>query len=156
VRDEHYSPFQGSDPPWREAVTVFVMARFRVDQTDSMRGSLRAGPHGWDAVYMLNGELYRSQWFAAEALARADLATHQDTRQAADGETNREFQFNGQDGVRRSSFRTRAVPNATILTGLKAPLTKGTSCSRDSSRWSPVPEIGSLAAFPYQAPGLKM
>jgi hypothetical protein len=48
-----------------------------------MRGSLRTGPHGWDAIYLLNGELYRSQWFAAEAQARADLATHQDTLAAA-------------------------------------------------------------------------
>jgi hypothetical protein len=55
---------------------VFVMARLRGDRTDSMCGSLRAGPHGWDAAYLLNGELYRSQWFAGEALARADLATH--------------------------------------------------------------------------------
>jgi hypothetical protein len=39
--------------------------------------------HGWDAVYTLNGELYRSQWFAAEARARADLATHQDALAAA-------------------------------------------------------------------------
>ena len=54
------------------------MARFRGDRTDSMRGSLRAGPNGWDAVYTLNGEIYQSQWFAAETLARADLATHQD------------------------------------------------------------------------------
>jgi hypothetical protein len=83
VRDEHYSPFQGSDPPWREAVTVFVMAQFRGDLTDSMRGSLRAGTHGWDAVYLLNGELYRTQLCATEALARADLATHQDLLAAA-------------------------------------------------------------------------
>ena len=48
-----------------------------------MRGSLRAGPHGWDAVHTLNGELYRSQWFAAEALTRADLATHQAALAAA-------------------------------------------------------------------------
>jgi hypothetical protein len=48
-----------------------------------MRGSLRTGPHGWDAIYLLNGELYRSQWFAAEAQARTDLATHQDTLAAA-------------------------------------------------------------------------
>jgi hypothetical protein len=34
-------------------------------------------------VYTLNGELYQSQWFAAEALARADLATHQDVLVAA-------------------------------------------------------------------------
>jgi hypothetical protein len=34
-------------------------------------------------VYTLNGELYRSQWFAAEARARADLATHQDALAAA-------------------------------------------------------------------------
>jgi hypothetical protein len=81
VRDEHYTPFQGSpqpEPPRLEAVTVFVMARLRGDRTDSMCGTLRAGPHGWDALYVLNGELYQSQWFAAEALARADLATHQD------------------------------------------------------------------------------
>ena len=61
MRDEHYTPFQGSDPPPRETITVFVMARLRGDLTDSMRGSLRAGPHGWDAVYLLNGELYRTQ-----------------------------------------------------------------------------------------------
>jgi hypothetical protein len=30
-----------------------------------------------------NGEFYRSQWFAAEALASADLATHQDALAAA-------------------------------------------------------------------------
>ena len=75
MRDEHYTPFKGptpSDPPPREAVTVFVLARLRGDRTDSMRGALRAGPHGWDAMYTLNGELYRSQWFAAESLARAD------------------------------------------------------------------------------------
>ena len=59
------------------------MVRLPGDRTDSMRGSLRAGPHGWDTVYTLNGELYRSQWFAAEALARADLATHQDALAAA-------------------------------------------------------------------------
>jgi len=46
----------------------------RGNQTDSMRGSLRAGPHGVEAAYTLNGELYRSQWFASEALARADRA----------------------------------------------------------------------------------
>jgi hypothetical protein len=34
-------------------------------------------------VYTLNGDLYRSQWFAVEALARADLATHQDALAAA-------------------------------------------------------------------------
>jgi hypothetical protein len=55
----------------------------RGNQTDSMRGSLRAGPHGVEAVYTLNCELYRSQWFASEALARADLATHQDAHAAA-------------------------------------------------------------------------
>ena len=27
---------------------MFVMARLRGERTDSMRGSLRAGPHGWD------------------------------------------------------------------------------------------------------------
>jgi hypothetical protein len=59
-------------------VLVFVMARVHGDQTDSTRGSVRPGPHGVEAVYTLNGELYRSQWFAAEALARADLATHHD------------------------------------------------------------------------------
>ena len=48
-----------------------------------MRGSLRAGPNGWDAVYTLNGEIYQSQWFASEALTRADLAKHQDTLAAA-------------------------------------------------------------------------
>jgi hypothetical protein len=80
VRDEHYTPFQGSpsEQPRLETVTVFVMARLRRELTDSMRRSLRAGPHGWDAVYTLNGELYRSQWFAAEASARTDLATHQE------------------------------------------------------------------------------
>jgi len=31
----------------------------------------------------MSGELYSSQWFAAEALARADLATHQDALAAA-------------------------------------------------------------------------
>ena len=66
-----------------EAVTVFMMARLRGDLTDSMRGLLRAGPHGWDAVYMLNGELYRTQFCATEALARDDLATHQDALAAA-------------------------------------------------------------------------
>ena len=67
MRDEHYTPFQGTDPPRRETVTVFMMARVRGDQTDSMRGSLRTGPHGWEAVYLLNLELYRSPWFATEA-----------------------------------------------------------------------------------------
>jgi hypothetical protein len=42
VRDEHYDPFRRLPPSARplEAVTVFVMARQRIDQTDSMRGSL--------------------------------------------------------------------------------------------------------------------
>jgi hypothetical protein len=62
---------------------VFVLARRRGDQTDSMVGSIRPGPHGWDAMYTLNGQLYRSQWFAAEAPARADLATHHDALAAA-------------------------------------------------------------------------
>ena len=49
MRDEHYTPFKAPpsvDPPPREAVTVFVLARVRGDRTDSMRGSLRADPHG--------------------------------------------------------------------------------------------------------------
>ena len=73
MRDEHYSPFTGPPPasPPREAITVFVMARLCGDRTDSMCGALRTGPHGWDVVYTRNGELYQSQWFAAEALARA-------------------------------------------------------------------------------------
>ena len=41
------------------------------------------GPHGCEAVYTLNGELYRSEWFASEALACADLATQQDALAAA-------------------------------------------------------------------------
>jgi hypothetical protein len=57
--------------------------RVRGDQTESMRGSLRPAPHGCEAVYTLNSELYRAQWFASEALARADLATHQDPLAAA-------------------------------------------------------------------------
>jgi hypothetical protein len=71
VRDEHYSPFKGPppDPQRPETVTVFVMARLRGDETDSMRGSVRPGPHGVEAVYTLKGELYRAEWFASEALA---------------------------------------------------------------------------------------
>ena len=48
MRDEHYSPFKGRPPePTRlVAVTVFVMARLRGDQTDSMRGSLRTARMG--------------------------------------------------------------------------------------------------------------
>jgi hypothetical protein len=85
VRDESYSPFENPslEHPRREAVTVFVMARQRSDQTDSMRGLLRTGPHGWDAVYLLNGELYRTLWCASETLARDHLATHQDALTAA-------------------------------------------------------------------------
>jgi hypothetical protein len=60
-----------------------VLTRQRGEQTDSMRGSLRTGPHGVEAVYTLNGELYRAEWLASEALARADLATHQDALIAA-------------------------------------------------------------------------
>jgi hypothetical protein len=71
------------DPPQGEGVTVFVEARRRGDQTDSMRGAVRAGPDGFEAVYLLNLELYRSQWFATEALARAELAMHQDALAAA-------------------------------------------------------------------------
>ena len=81
MRDKHYTPFKGPQSPEQprlEAVTVFVMERQRGDRTNSMCGSLRPGPHGVEAVYTLNGELYQSQRFAAEALARADLATHQD------------------------------------------------------------------------------
>ena len=58
---------QRSNPPRRETVTVFMMARVRGDQTDSMRGSPPPACDGVEAVYTLNGELYRSQWFAAEA-----------------------------------------------------------------------------------------
>ena len=32
---------------------------------------------------LLNGEIYRSEWFATEALTRADLAMHQDALTAA-------------------------------------------------------------------------
>ena len=45
----------------------------------------RTGSHGFEAVYTLNGALYRSQWFAAEAQARADLVAHQDALMAAGG-----------------------------------------------------------------------
>jgi hypothetical protein len=83
MRDEHYGPFRRPPPVRPLEALVFVLARVRGDQTDSMRGSLRAGPHGWEAVYTLNNELYRAQWFAAEALARADLATSQDALAAA-------------------------------------------------------------------------
>jgi hypothetical protein len=84
MHDEHYSPFKGSpDRPACETITVFMLARFRGDQTDSMRGTLRTDSHGFEAVYMPNGELYRSQWFAAETAARADLATSQAALAAA-------------------------------------------------------------------------
>jgi hypothetical protein len=85
MRDEHDSPFKGRPPEQTrlEAVTVFVLTRQRDDITNSIRESVRTGPHGWEEVYTLNGELYRSQWFASEALARADLATHQDALIAA-------------------------------------------------------------------------
>ena len=84
MRDEHYDPFTRPPPAERPLETVvFMMARLRRDETDSMRGSLRTGAHGCEAVYTLNGELYRSQWFASEALARADLATNQDALAAA-------------------------------------------------------------------------
>ena len=46
---------------------MFVMARLRGDRTDAMRGSLARRPARPEAVYTLNGELYQSQWFAAEA-----------------------------------------------------------------------------------------
>ena len=59
------------------------MAHLRGDQTDSMRGGLRASPHGWDAVYMLNGEMYRMQFCATEELARDDLTAYQDALAAA-------------------------------------------------------------------------
>lgn len=84
MRDEHYDPFTRPPPADRpREVIVFVLARVRGDQTDSMRGALRAGPHGCEAVYMMNGELYRSERFASEGLARADLATNQDALAAA-------------------------------------------------------------------------
>jgi hypothetical protein len=84
MRDDAYTPFNPpSEPPRPADVIVFVMARMRGEKTDSMRGSLRAGSYGWEAVYALNGEIYQSQWFAAEAKARADLAAHQDTLAAA-------------------------------------------------------------------------
>jgi len=35
-----------------------------------MRGALRAVAYGWETVYTRNRELYSSQWFAAEELAR--------------------------------------------------------------------------------------
>jgi hypothetical protein len=48
------------------------------DGFDARVAARRPTRHGWDAVYTLSGELYRSQWLASEALARDDLATHQD------------------------------------------------------------------------------
>jgi hypothetical protein len=48
-----------------------------------MCGALRVGPHGWDAVYLLNGELYLTEWYATETAARADLAMHHDALAAA-------------------------------------------------------------------------
>jgi hypothetical protein len=48
------------------------------------RGPCRTGgPARLGPVYLLNDELYRSQWFAAEAVPRGDLATHQDALAAA-------------------------------------------------------------------------
>jgi hypothetical protein len=41
-----WSPRLNNEPSRLKAVTVFVMARQRGDQTDSMRGSLQTGPHG--------------------------------------------------------------------------------------------------------------
>jgi len=83
MRDDAYTPFADTRSAPREDVTVFVLVRLRGDQTDSMRGSLRCGPHGWDAVYFLNREIYQSQWYATEALARTALAAHQDALAAA-------------------------------------------------------------------------
>jgi hypothetical protein len=51
------------------ALMCWSASKVRGDETDSMRGSPRPGPHGCEAVYMLNGELYRAEWFASEALA---------------------------------------------------------------------------------------
>jgi hypothetical protein len=44
VRDEHYDPFRRLPAPARPLkALVFVMARLRGDETDSMRGSVRPG-----------------------------------------------------------------------------------------------------------------
>jgi hypothetical protein len=61
MHDEHYDPFRRPPPAVRpREVIVFMMVRARGDQTDSMRGSLRTAPQGVEALYTLNGELYRS------------------------------------------------------------------------------------------------
>jgi hypothetical protein len=71
MRDEHYDPFRQQPPPARPLeVLVFVMARVHGDQTDSTRGSVRPGPHGVEAVYTLNGELYRSHRWRIRASTR--------------------------------------------------------------------------------------
>ena len=86
MRDDHYSPFKGpspSDPAFaRDGHRLHDGAPARrQDRLDA--GITRTGPHGWEVLYLLNGELYRSQWFAAEAAARADLATCHDALAAA-------------------------------------------------------------------------
>ena len=59
MRDESlHAVRQETGPAAAETITVFVMARTRGEQTDSMRGSLRPSAHGCDAAYLLNRELY--------------------------------------------------------------------------------------------------
>ena len=86
MRDEHYSPFTGSPPSEQTAARGGHRVRDgapprRPDGLDARVAARRPARLGRGAH--AERELYRSQWFATEALARSVLATHQDALAAA-------------------------------------------------------------------------
>jgi hypothetical protein len=77
----NYDPFKGPAPEATPRDEVFVWSF--VKDVRTFTGSLRAvDDEQWEAVYLINGALYKTQVFATRVLAEHDLMRTRDALEA--------------------------------------------------------------------------
>jgi hypothetical protein len=83
-----YDPFSRATPESKPREEVFVWAFAKNVRT--FTGSLRAvDDERWEAVYLADGNLYKTQVFATRALAEQDLARTRNALEAAGWQLSR-------------------------------------------------------------------
>jgi hypothetical protein len=79
-----YDPFKRTIPEAKPREEIFVWAF--VKDVRTFTGSMRAvDDERWEAVYLADGGLYKTEVFATRALAERDLAQIRDALEAAGG-----------------------------------------------------------------------
>ncbi len=78
-----YDPFKGPVPQTKPREEIFVWSL--VKDVRTFTGSLRAvDDERWEAVYLIDGALYKTQVFATRVLAEHDLMRTRDALEATE------------------------------------------------------------------------